>query len=183
MQRPVEITFHNVDHSDAIEADIRRRVAKLERYYQRISGCRVAIEVPHNQHRKGNTFEVRIELTVPGHDELVVSRDPGDSNAHFDPFVAVRDAFRAAERILVSHADVQRGDVKIHAPESRARIARLFPDDRYGFLTTDEGREIYFHENSVARGFSFDELAVDDEVRFEEEEGREGPQASTVRPL
>lgn len=183
MQRPVEITFHNVDHSDAIEADVRRRVAKLERYYQRISGCRVAIEAPHGQHRKGNTFEVRIELTIPGREPLVVSRDPGDRSSHFDPFVAVRDAFRAAERMLETHVAVLRGAVKSHPPEPVARVARLFPEEGYGFLTTLEGREIYFHENSVARGYSFADLSVGDEVRFEEREGLEGPQASTVHPV
>jgi ribosome-associated translation inhibitor RaiA len=39
---------------------------------------------------------------VPGK-ELVVSRDPGDVHAHKDVYVAIRDAFDAAERQLAEH--------------------------------------------------------------------------------
>ena len=43
-----------------------------------------------------------------------------------------------------------------------------------------DGREIYFHRNSVLDA-GFDRVSVGAEVRFVEEEGVRGPQASTVR--
>jgi cold shock CspA family protein len=49
----------------------------------------------------------------------------------------------------------------------------------YGFLTSDDGREIYFHKNSVL-GRAFPPLHVGTAVRFVEEAGEKGPQASTV---
>ncbi|HYD49530.1 MAG TPA: HPF/RaiA family ribosome-associated protein [Terriglobales bacterium] len=95
----VQITFRGIDSSAAIEAKVRERAAKLERLYPRITSCRVAVEAPHGHHHKGKIFHVRIDLTVPQH-ELVVSRDPAQNHAHEDVYVAIRDAFEAAERQL-----------------------------------------------------------------------------------
>jgi cold shock CspA family protein len=61
---------------------------------------------------------------------------------------------------------------------------RLYPgsafNEGYGFLMTPDGRELYFHRHSVLHD-DFERLAVGTEVRFEEEEGEKGPQASTVQ--
>jgi ribosomal subunit interface protein len=102
MQVPLEIAFHNMEPSDFIEAKVRERVDKLERYFDRITRCSVSIEAPHRAHRQGNLYHVRIEISVPGKD-LVVSRDPGDLHAHKDVYVAIRDAFSAAERQLAEY--------------------------------------------------------------------------------
>jgi cold shock CspA family protein len=50
----------------------------------------------------------------------------------------------------------------------------------YGFIEASDGREIYFHRNSVL-GDGFDDLEVGATVTFNEEQGERGPQASTVR--
>jgi cold shock CspA family protein len=77
---------------------------------------------------------------------------------------------------------VQRGDTGTAQDGARGRILRLFPYEGYGFLETRDHREVYFHRNSVLnRGF--DRLEVGDEVRFVEEPGEKGPQASTVATL
>ncbi len=63
---PAQVTFRGLEHSDAVEADIRERVAWLEQYYGDIIGCRVFVEVPHRHRHDGRHFHVRIEVTVPG---------------------------------------------------------------------------------------------------------------------
>jgi cold shock CspA family protein len=50
----------------------------------------------------------------------------------------------------------------------------------YGFLETPDGREVYFHKNSVLHN-GFEQLKVGTEVYYAEEQGEKGPQASTVR--
>src|SRR5262245_13360226 len=99
---PVQITFKELDHGDQLEERIREWAGKLDRIYDRIERCEVVIEAPHRHQRTGRQYHVRIRLAVPG-DDIIVSRDPGPDGAHEDPYVAVRDSFRAARRQLEDH--------------------------------------------------------------------------------
>jgi ribosomal subunit interface protein len=181
MQIPLQISFRDMEPSDAVEAKIRERAAKLDRYYDRIMSCRVAVEAPHRRHHQGKLFHVLVDLTVPN-GELVVSREPVNCHSHEDVYVAIRDAFDAAQRRLADYARRQRGDIKVHEEPVVSRISRLFVEDGYGFIEASDGHEVYFHQNSVLNG-GFGRLAVGDEVQFVEELGEKGPQASTVRPM
>ena len=98
MDLPLQVSFRNMDHSQAIETAVRERATKMERRYDDITSCRVVVEMPHKQHNKGTIYHVRIEIGMPGHPELVVSRDPAEAHAHEDVMVTIRDAFNAAER-------------------------------------------------------------------------------------
>jgi len=180
MQIPVEITYRDIEKSDAVEARVRDWVEKLERVYDRITRCEVTISQPHHRHRKGNAFSINVRLTVPG-GEIVSSHDPGPDGAHEDVYVALRDAFLACRRQLEEHVRKLRRDVKVHAGEdrNRGRVTYLDVEKAWGWIEPDDGRRIYFHRNSVLDN-KIEELAVGDEVRFAEEAGNEGPQASTV---
>ncbi|WP_437719452.1 cold shock domain-containing protein [Sorangium sp. So ce448] len=59
------------------------------------------------------------------------------------------------------------------------RVSKLFPDRGYGFIEMPDGREVYFHGHCV-HGHGFNRLSVGTQVRFVEEEGEQGPQASVV---
>jgi ribosomal subunit interface protein len=183
MQIPLEVTFHNMDRSEAVEANIRERVDKLERYFDRIIGCRVVIEAPHKHSRKGKLFEVRIDVSVPGK-EILANRNGPKNRAHEDVYVAIRDAFVAVGRQLEDHARKARGDVKAHEAPPHGTVLRLFPYEGYGFIAMSDGREVYFHKNSVVNE-QFDKLEVGTEVRVAVApvEGDAGPQASTVTPI
>jgi ribosomal subunit interface protein len=174
MELPLEIAVRNTTVSEDVRRVVREHAGRLDHFYDRITGCRVLIEVPQ-RHRIGTPigYRVRIDLTVPG-GEIVVKRQPRD-----ELLTAVQDAFDALGRRLQDYARRQRGDVKRRAPDGHAVVRRLFPYEGYGFLETPDGREIYFHRNSVLDG-AFDKLEVGAAVRFVEEQGAEGPQASTV---
>lgn len=186
--------------SEAIRAAIRERAAKLDSFYSRIMSCRVVVEVPHRRHRRGKTYHIRIDLTVPG-GEIVVkhepkrvtlrparapealpaeSREPSKHAGHMDVYVAIRDAFDAARRKLQDYARRQRGATKVHALPRRATVTKLFPQEGFGFLKTPDGREVYFHKNSVLEP-GFNRIRVGAEVYYAEEQGEKGPQATTVR--
>ncbi|HLI63022.1 MAG TPA: HPF/RaiA family ribosome-associated protein [Terriglobales bacterium] len=171
MQRPLKITARDFTLSDAFEAEIRQKAAALDNYYHRITGCDVTVTAPIDHHRKGGPFDVRIRLTVPGK-ELVTNRQSEEGLA-----AAIREAFDAIRRQLEDYVREQRGQVKTHEEAAQGRVVRLLND--FGFLETPDGREIYFHRNSVLNN-AFDKLRVGMQVRFVEEEGIEGPQASTV---
>lgn len=103
MRTHVDIHFRAMDPSKAVEAAVHKWVARLEQTFDRIEDCSVVIEIPHNHHRQGKTFQVHITLAVPGR-TIVVSRDPGADHRHEDLYVAIADAFRAARRQLQDHA-------------------------------------------------------------------------------
>ena len=177
MQIPLEITFKELDASDAMESRIRELVDRLERYYDRITRCEVLVETPHRHQRQGRAYHVRVRLTVPG-GEIVASHDPGPDGAHEDVYVALRDAFAAARRQLEDHARKLRRNVKTRIEPAHARVTFLDVEGEWGWIEPDDGRRIYFHRNSV-----LGQVQVGDEVRFTEEEGEKGPQASTVEAI
>ena len=175
----MKITFHGLRQSDSLAAWIREWAAKLDSVYPRIQRCDVAVEAPHS--RQGPAYRVRIDLTVPGN-ELVVSRDPGPDGAHRDPYVAVRDSFRAARRQLEDHVRKNfRGEQKAHVRPAHGRVTYLDAEGEWGLIDAEDGRQVYFHRNSVVGGV--DRVGLGDEVRFAEEVGEKGPQATTVATI
>jgi len=179
MQTPLQITFRDMESSAAVEANIREKAAKLEHYYDHIMSCRVMVEAPHGHHHQGRLYQVRIDLGVPD-GELVVSHEHHHKDsAHEDVYVAIRDAFDAMKRQLEDYSRKRRGKVKQHAAPDGGHVVSLHPEEDYGKLETPDGRVIYFHRNSVLKN-AFDKLEIGSEVRYTEETGEQGPQASSV---
>jgi len=102
MKLPLEIVFRNVNRTSELEERIRAKAAKLDRMFDRITGCRVVVESPHKRQVKGHTYLVTIEVKVPS-ETIVVNRDP-QNHHHDDLSVALRDAFAAAQRKLSSYS-------------------------------------------------------------------------------
>ena len=176
MEIPLQITARDIDLTDAIRTDITEKAAKLDSFCDRIMRCRVVIESPRRHQHEGKLYSVHIYMTVPG-TELMVKRE-----LNKDLYVALRDAFRDARRKLEDFVREQRGDVKCHEELPHAVISSLFSDKGYGFITTPDGLDIYFHANSVINE-DFSKLEVGMKVRFVKEAGDKGPQASTVTVL
>ncbi len=174
MEIPPQITARDIELSPETETAIREQATHLDSYYNHIISCRISVETLR-RFRTGEDalYNLRIDLTLPG-GEVVVTRQP-----HADLMTAIQEAFDAAQRRLQDYARRQRGEVKSREPQPHARVTKLFPFEGYGFLETANAREIYFHRNSVLNG-GFDRLEIGVEVRFVEEQGDNGPQASTV---
>jgi len=105
MKLPLQITSRNVSLSENAEQTIREKAAKLDQFCDRIMGCRVLVESPHNHQQHGNHYNVRLDITVPG-SEIVIKREENE-----DLYVAIRDAFDAARRKVKEHTAKQK-DVK-----------------------------------------------------------------------
>jgi ribosomal subunit interface protein len=178
MQEPLQISYRDMTSTPALDAAIQERVDKLDELFDRITGCRVLVESPHRRHHQGRLFHVRVDLTVPGR-VIVVNRERSERHEHEDIYVAIRDAFDAAKRQLEDYVRESRGLTKHHEEPPTGRIARLFPEQGYGFISTTDGREVYFHANALLDE-RFERLEVGAAVRFAEELGHRGPQASTV---
>jgi ribosomal subunit interface protein len=173
---PVEIMANDVVMTGEVQQYLQERIHRLETFYPRITSCRVVFDAPLGHHQTGGPFTVNLYVDVPG-TVVAVNRQQSD-----DLHVAIRAAFDAAQRQLQDHVRKQRGEVSPTEVPPRGRVVRLFPDEGYGFIATADGRELYFHRNSVLED-AFDRLELGTEVRFAEELGNEGPQASTVALL
>ena len=173
-----EISFRDMEPSAAVEQLIQRRVKRLEHIFSQVAACRVIVEAPHKHRLRGNLFHVRIDLSAP-QSETVSARDVGVNIAHEQVNVAIRDAFAAIKRQLERHKEKIRFDYHLADSLPTGAVKDIFHVDDYGILETKDGREIYFHRNSVLDG-NFDKIIVGDVLRFAEELGEKGPQASTV---
>jgi ribosomal subunit interface protein len=106
MDGTVQVTFHEMPPSPAVDARIREQAMKLGRFHSRLSRCRAVVEQVARHRHKGNGYTVRLELKVDG-GEIAVSHERAE-----DVYVAVREAFDAARRQLEDLLRRQRGDVK-----------------------------------------------------------------------
>jgi len=113
MQIALQITVREMEHSEALDQQIRDKVAKLERIYPRLMACRVLAERQDRHKQQGSQFAVRVDLTLPGK-EIVVNRQHAE-----DAYVALRDAFDAAKRQLEEFAREHRGDAKSRRPGAK----------------------------------------------------------------
>jgi ribosome-associated translation inhibitor RaiA len=139
MRLPVQITWRDMAPSTAVEGKIHEEASKLEEFCDRITSCRVMIEIPRRYQSGEYQFHVRIDLTVPGA-EIVANHEPtlhsslqrldGEEHAkgqelsapHKDVYVAIRDAFKTARRKLQVYAHRQNGAVKHHETHAKENL-------------------------------------------------------------
>ncbi|MGO9934985.1 MAG: HPF/RaiA family ribosome-associated protein [Steroidobacteraceae bacterium] len=122
MSPPIQITWRSIEHSAALESRIRELAQRLEKFISQIVHCRVVIELPHKHGHQGRVYEVRIQITIPG-GELVAQHEHHERHTHEDPYVAVRDAFRAVRRQLEDHERKWRQDAMRDTRESAGLAA------------------------------------------------------------
>ena len=198
MLLPVQVTFRNMKDEAALEQLVQREAAKLEHFYDRITSCRVVVERPQRA-PSGKLYHVRIDLGLPS-GELVVKHTPTLHGAlqdleteksreeaesvlvHKSPQRAIHEAFHEMRRRLQDYGRRQEGFSKASHKMAEGTVKEIFPDQGYGFLEAADDRQIYFNQASVLDGH-FARLRAGTRVRFAEEMGEKGPQASTVKVM
>jgi len=198
MLLPVQVTFRNMKEEAGLEQMVREEAGKLERFYDRITSCRVVVERPQRA-PSSKLYHVRIDLGLPG-GELVVKHTPslhaslqdvdvGKSReeaeavlVHKSPERAIREAFHEMTRRLQDYKRKQEESPKPSHKMAEGAVKEIFPEEGYGFLETADDRQVYFNQASVLDGH-FTQLRVGAHVRFAEEMGEKGPQASTVKVI
>ncbi|HEX3756332.1 MAG TPA: HPF/RaiA family ribosome-associated protein [Rhizomicrobium sp.] len=182
MDIPLELSFHNMEPSDALKAAVEGHVAKLEQLHDHVIGCRVAIEMPHKSHRLGsNAPDVRLVVRVPGR-EIVVSRElahSGNKKTATDAYSVLDNAFATALKQLKDYRRQIQGETKPKDVPLTGHVAEIVAERKYGFITAPDGGQIYFHRNSVADE-GFDALKVGDTVEYAAVMGDKGPAAARV---
>jgi len=114
MTFPLQITFRHMEPSAALEARIRELSCKLERFSEHITRCHVVVEPPARHQHRGFLYDFRIDITLPAEEIAIRHAHPAD-HAHEDPYVALRDAFRAARRKIQDYERKRRVEIKRHS--------------------------------------------------------------------
>src|SRR5690242_3088109 len=188
MQIQPEIAFHNCEKVDWAEDQILDHIDRLEEIYDRVITCRVRVDQTNDNTNHTIPPVVRIEISVPGHKDIVVAHEPDHLQRKYQApelHNAINEAFRIAEVRLSKFKDKRSdhgtSDLRHEAAnEFRGQVAELTPGEDFGFLMTKEGALLYFHRNSMLSG-DFDRLHRGDEVSYVEAMGDNGPTASKVR--
>lgn len=113
MTTPLEISFHGIDKSDAVEARINEKFARLHGHFDRFTHARVVISSPNRTESRAKMFNVTIDLGMPGQQPIVIDNEADNA----DVFIALRDAFNAAQRRL----DAISGRIANPAKRERSR--------------------------------------------------------------
>lgn len=173
MKQPLQIVFHGLEPSAAVEAAARDKAHKLDEFCPDIMACRVGIELMHKHRHQGRPYAVRIDVTVPGRGLRA------DRVEHEDVYVALREAFDDMRRQIKDEVRLVRGQQKLHTLPMRGKLVRLNAEQRFGFIETAEGDDYYFAPENV-EGALFEHLEEGTEVQFIPEVAAEGRQAKRV---
>lgn len=122
MTTALDVHFHGLEKSEAVESKVKEKVAKLQRRFGRISACRVVLEAPHRNPAKAKVFSVKIEISIPGSKPIIINHEREGASAHDDLSLAIRDAFEAATRKVDEVGNKLAGKAK--AERSRRRPAQ-----------------------------------------------------------
>lgn len=186
MKVPAEITYRDVEKTNALDTLVNEKIAKLEKVCNYINSCHIAIEKIHDRPSHGSPYRVRLDITVPPSHEIVAESNPADTNQYVNVDTVIRDAFEMATRQLRELARQQResdrAKVNNQAQDTMGLVTKLFREQGYGFIkTVDDGQDIYFHRNSVLND-DFDRIEIGTGVRFFAlEDEQQGLRASTVQ--
>ena len=182
METPIEIDFQGMAADTGARDSIIKHVSHLEERFGRIIAGRVVLKAPGGHHKKGGLYEINIRLTLPERREVNIDHTAQNDERYSDLNFSINDTFKRARRQLQDQVRKLQGQVKRHEGAPVGIVAELDPLGEFGLIETEDGREIYFHRNSVLGG-EFPHLKVNSRVTYAEEMGEKGPQASTVKLL
>ena len=170
----LQIEGRDIELAPEWRADIEARVADLR---PGRDFTHVRVTLTRLDHRKPeDSHDVLIVVQIPGH--TITARKRQNS---FEE--AIRLAFSALETELDKIREKRAAhEIRTSAPPERGIISKIFREDGYGFVATEDGTQVYFHRNAV-RDLSFDALDDGMEVSLNVEPGDNGPQATVISPL
>jgi ribosome-associated translation inhibitor RaiA len=121
MQVPLTVSFHGIPVSEPVRSACWAEAEKLEHWFDRITSCHVTASLPHRHRRSARPFDLRVRLTIPGH-EIVVDRSKRQFHGIEKPELIVRETFDEVRRQLQDRVAKMRGEVKTHAMPERSEL-------------------------------------------------------------
>ncbi len=175
----LKVEGRNLEIRNSWQEKIQEEKERLVRHHPGlVLNLRVSIE--ETSHQKQGGYKVKLVVGVPN--DTIVVRRKGEvvRSLLTDAFDTLGLQLKELQRKRRQTAKVVEG----HAAGAPLQgvVKSVSPFESYGFITTMDGRDIYFHENSL-KGIKLDKLSEGDEVRFAETDGLKGPQATWVKAV
>ena len=130
----LDIAWHNMPPSDAVEADVRKRFAKLCTICTDVTSARISLDQPHHPQAKPHAYSVMLEIHVPN-TTIVVDNSAGEE-LHRDLHQLIHHSFDAARRQVQDYRRIRQGKVKRHSAPAAP------PLDSTDNKAVDDGAEI-----------------------------------------
>lgn len=176
MQQPLQITFRDIAHSDAVEQRIRQKMEKLDRFFFNIISCKVAVGLIQKNQQQGKLYSISIYVSVPGA-EFSATHHPNENL-----YLALQGAIHSMHDQLEEYRSRLYGGTKDHGEKLSGEVVRLMEDKDYGFISDNEKNEYYFNLGHLVNKH-FDQLRLGDKVHFLPAMGHDGLQARRVSVL
>lgn len=176
MQQPLQITFRDIAHSDAVELRIRQKMEKLDQFFFNIISCKVAVSLVQKHQHQGKLYQVSIYVTVPGA-EFSATHHPNENL-----FLALKGAIKSMHDQLEEYRSRLYRETKNHGDKLSGIVVRLLEEEEYGFISDDQKNEYYFNLGHLVNKH-FYQVHVGDKVHFLPAMGHDGLQARRVSIL
>lgn len=173
----LEMQSRNVEMTPRWKTEIEARMEDLRRGHDDLTHGRVTLTKNRHHKKQDHVAEALVVVTLPGRHTLTARKE----DKTFEE--AIRSAFEAVTIELRKFRE-KRAQTEVRLPPippNRGVICKLFPNEGYGFILQEGGGEVYFHANAL-HSLTFEQLEDGTEVVFGVEQGKKGPQATTVQP-
>jgi cold shock CspA family protein/ribosome-associated translation inhibitor RaiA len=172
----LRIESRNVAMTPRWKTEIEKRMADLQSGHDDILHGRVTLTKNRHHKKLDQVAEAVIVVTLPRRRTITARK----AEKTFEE--AIRSAFAAIdielEKVREKRASTE---VRIAPPPLLGVVSKVFRRQDYGFILQDGGGEVYFHRNAL-HDLDFDLLEDGQEVAFQAEDGKKGPQATVVQP-
>ena len=174
----IVIESRSVEMTPRWKAEIEERMTALDAGHHDLLHCRATLTKNRHHKKDARVAETLIVVSLPGRHTITARKQ----EKTFEE--SIRAAFAAVETELQRYRG-KRAATEVRTepvPPLRGVICKLFPKEGYGFILSDGGGEVYFHQHALQK-LKFDDLTDGIEVAFNMEAGEKGPQATVVAPV
>ena len=99
MKLPLQVSFHGIDRSEALENLIAKEVEGLHKFDADLISCRVAVESEGRHQNQGRECSVRVSLNAPGHEFIMNTKTPTQ------PFALLSTLWPARSKTMLQSAE------------------------------------------------------------------------------
>lgn len=128
MQTPSQISFKNMSPSPVLEAQVVKRLSRLDHLRRGIVFCRVVIEAPNHSQDAKPPLAISIEVEVP--QKTIIAKEVEQQRAvKHDTFAVINRAFDSVERQLEDDIRIRRD--RVHPRNGEKRNSGAGTDTSY----------------------------------------------------